>query len=99
MPVDRGAARQRGQGPPGFRALAAAGHRLLVRIHGQGTSYQQILNDVRKNLAVKFLRETQLSMDEIAERVGFSDSRNFRQAFKILVLGMSYFLESTDLYS
>ncbi len=48
----------------------------------QGTSYQQILNDVRKHLAIKFLRETSLSMDQIAERVGFSDARNFRQAFK-----------------
>ena len=55
---------------------------LRRRLAEQGTSYQQILNDVRKSLAVKFLRETRLTMDEIAERVGFSDSRNFRQAFK-----------------
>ena len=55
---------------------------LRRKLAEQGTSYQQILNDVRKRLAIKFLRETQLSMDEIAERVGFSDSRNFRQAFK-----------------
>jgi len=55
---------------------------LRRKLAEQGTSYQQILNDVRKSLAIKFLRETQLSMDEIAERVGFSDSRNFRQAFK-----------------
>jgi AraC-like DNA-binding protein len=55
---------------------------LRRKLADQGTSYQQILNDVRKSLAIKFLRETQLSMEEIAERVGFSDSRNFRQAFK-----------------
>ena len=55
---------------------------LRRRLTEQGTSYQQILNDVRKSLAVRFLRETRLSMDEIAERVGFSDSRNFRHAFK-----------------
>ena len=55
---------------------------LRRKLAEQGTSYQQILNDVRKSLAIKFLRETQLSMEEIAERVGFSDSRNFRQAFK-----------------
>jgi len=55
---------------------------LRRKLAEQNTSYQQILNDVRKTLAVKFLRETELSMDEIAQRVGFSDSRNFRQAFK-----------------
>lgn len=55
---------------------------LRRRLAGQGTSYQRILNEVRKNLAMRFLRETDLSMEEIAERVGFSDSRNFRQAFK-----------------
>lgn len=55
---------------------------LRRRLADQGTSYQQILNDVRKNLSIKFLRETNLSMEEIAERVGFSDSRNFRHAFK-----------------
>jgi AraC-like DNA-binding protein len=55
---------------------------LRRKLADQGTSYQKILNDLRKNLAIKFLRETSLSMEEIAERVGFSDSRNFRHAFK-----------------
>lgn len=75
--------------PSDFPSLSEIADRLYTtprtlrrRLAEQGTSYQQILNDVRKSLAVKFLRETQLSMDEIAERVGFSDSRNFRQAFK-----------------
>jgi AraC-like DNA-binding protein len=75
--------------PSDFPSLSEVAGRLYTtprtlrrKLADQGTSYQQILNDVRKSLAVKFLRETQLSMDEIAERVGFSDSRNFRQAFK-----------------
>lgn len=55
---------------------------LRRKLAGQGTSYQQILNETRKHLAIKFLRETNLSMDQIAERVGFSDARNFRHAFK-----------------
>lgn len=55
---------------------------LRRKLADQGTSYQQILNETRKHLAIKFLRETNLSMDQIAERVGFSDARNFRQAFK-----------------
>lgn len=55
---------------------------LRRKLADQGTSYQQILNETRKHLAIKFLRETNLSMDQIAERVGFSDARNFRHAFK-----------------
>jgi AraC-like DNA-binding protein len=75
--------------PSNFPSLPAIADRLYTsprtlrrKLAEQGTSYQQILNDVRKSLAIKFLRETRLSLDEIAERVGFSDSRNFRQAFK-----------------
>jgi len=55
---------------------------LRRRLADQGTSYQQILNETRKGLAIKFLRETTLNMDQIAERIGFSDARNFRHAFK-----------------
>ena len=55
---------------------------LRRKLADQGTSYQQILNETRKHLAVKFLRETNLNMSQIAERVGFSDARNFRHAFK-----------------
>ena len=75
--------------PSDFPSLSEVANHLYTtprtlrrKLADQGTSYQQIFNDVRKSLAIKFLRETQLSMDEIAERVGFSDSRNFRQAFK-----------------
>ena len=75
--------------PSNFPSLPDVADRLYTtprtlrrKLAEQGTSYQQILNDVRKSLAIKFLRETRLSLDEIAERVGFSDSRNFRQAFK-----------------
>jgi AraC-like DNA-binding protein len=71
---------------PTFKEIAAqlytTPRTLRRRLAEQGTSYQQILNDVRKSLSIKFLRETSLSMEEIAERVGFSDSRNFRHAFK-----------------
>lgn len=46
-----------------------------------GTSYQSLLDQVRCNLAKDYLKTTQLSLDEIAERIGFSDSANFRHAF------------------
>lgn len=46
------------------------------------TSYQQILDEVRFRLARHYLASTDLNVEEISERVGFSDSANFRQAFR-----------------
>lgn len=54
-------------------------HRRLVEA---GTSYQAIIDGIRERLAVEFLERTDLSVDEIAERSGFSDVSNFRKAFK-----------------
>jgi AraC-like DNA-binding protein len=54
-------------------------HRRLVEL---GTGYQEILDDVRRRLAEEFLRNTGLSIEEIAARTGFSDASNFRKAFR-----------------
>ena len=54
-------------------------HRRLAEL-GQG--YQEILDGIRSRLAVEFLEQTRLSIDQIAERSGFSDVSNFRKAFK-----------------
>ena len=48
----------------------------------EGTSFTQILDDVRCNLASEYLRSTKLSIDDISELVGFSDASNFRHAFR-----------------
>lgn len=47
-----------------------------------GSGYQDILDDVRRSLAEEFLRNTGLSIEEIAARTGFSDAANFRKAFR-----------------
>ncbi|WP_457102221.1 helix-turn-helix transcriptional regulator, partial [Microbacterium sp. P5_E9] len=54
-------------------------HRRLV---DAGTSYQDIIDGIRKRLAIELLARTELSVDEIAERSGFADTSNFRKAFK-----------------
>lgn len=55
---------------------------LRRKLEAEGTSYKQILADVRKQLALKYLRETRLSVDDIAMSLGFSDASSFRQAFR-----------------
>jgi len=55
---------------------------LRRKLGAEGTSYKQILCDVRKQLALKYLRETRLGVDDIALLLGFSDASSFRQAFR-----------------
>ncbi|QFU75457.1 AraC family transcriptional regulator [Halioglobus maricola] len=46
------------------------------------SSFQSILNDVRRKLAIEYLTTSRLKLDEIAVLVGYTDLSNFRRAFK-----------------
>ncbi|QCY09454.1 AraC family transcriptional regulator [Pseudomonas sp. MPC6] len=46
------------------------------------TSFQNLADDVRAHLAIDYLSNSNISLDEVAERVGFSEYSNFRKAFK-----------------
>ncbi|WP_197484010.1 AraC family transcriptional regulator [Halioglobus sp. HI00S01] len=48
----------------------------------EGTSYQLLLNDVRRKLAIEYLTTSRLKLEEIAVLVGYTDLSNFRRAFK-----------------
>ena len=48
----------------------------------ENTSFRAVLNDVRQELAVDYLVSTQLSVDEIAFLLGYSETSSFRHAFK-----------------
>ena len=48
----------------------------------EGTSFKDLVEDVRKNLALEYLRSTVLSVEEIALRLGYSDAPSFSHAFK-----------------
>ena len=55
---------------------------LRRKLEAEGTSYSALLSDVRKALALDFLASTELSIDDIANALGFSDAVGFRHAFK-----------------
>jgi AraC-like DNA-binding protein len=55
---------------------------LRRRLRNLNTSYQEILDDVRKRLALQYLHTTNWTIDEIAYQLGYGDPSNFRQAFK-----------------
>jgi AraC-like DNA-binding protein len=52
------------------------------RLADEGLSYQSIVDGMRRSLATELLENTHLSIDQVAERVGFADATSFRKAFK-----------------
>ncbi|SDH91251.1 AraC-type DNA-binding protein [Pseudomonas benzenivorans] len=64
------------------RALHTSGRSLRRHLSSMGTGYQQVLDEVRKSLALQYLTTTHLPLYEIAYLLGFNDPSNFRRAFK-----------------
>lgn len=54
---------------------------LRRRLVAEGTSYKQIVQNVRCQLAEEYLRDSPLSITEIADMLGYGDVANFRRAF------------------
>ncbi|WP_372764669.1 helix-turn-helix domain-containing protein [Litorivivens sp.] len=55
---------------------------LKRRLKAEGASYQQLKDDQRLRQASAWLMEGQLTVDQIADRLGYSDASNFAKAFK-----------------
>ena len=54
-------------------------HRRLLR---EGTSYQEIKDELKKDIAINLLTKEKRPVYEVAERIGFSDARSLTRAFK-----------------
>jgi AraC-like DNA-binding protein len=54
---------------------------LRRRLKDLDTSYQKILDDVRKELAIQYLTTTDLSTQQVADLLGYTEVTNFRRAF------------------
>lgn len=52
------------------------------RLEDEGTSFREILDEVRHTLAVEHLKSGRFNIEEIAFMLGYSDLANFRRAFK-----------------
>ncbi|GGD77686.1 AraC family transcriptional regulator [Caballeronia grimmiae] len=55
---------------------------LRRRLEAEGTSFLAIVDDVRRSLALEYLKTTKMSTDDVAMLLGFSDAANFRRALK-----------------
>ena len=52
------------------------------KLDSAGTSYQQLLDDTREELAREYMQKKQLSVSEIAYMLGYTDLSSFSRAFK-----------------
>lgn len=64
------------------RSLAITDRTLQRRLHAEKTSFQQLLDDARHELARKYLAEDRYSLAQVADLLGFVDSSNFFRACK-----------------
>lgn len=55
---------------------------LIRRLKLENTSYQATLDKVRKELAVWYLSQGKLSIELVAERLGYVDTSNFSRVFR-----------------
>jgi AraC-like DNA-binding protein len=63
-------------------ALGMTARTLQRRLSAQRKSFSDIFDDVRKVLALEYLKSTQASIDDIAELLSFADAASFRKSFR-----------------
>ena len=72
--------------PPTLAAIAKflelSERSLRRQLREQGISFRGLLDELRTQIALKYLRTTRLPNEDIALALGFSDAANFRRAFR-----------------
>jgi len=64
------------------RELATSGRTLQRRLSAEGVSYQELLDEARKEAAARYLSESVFAIGEVAYLVGYSEPAPFYRAFK-----------------
>jgi len=72
--------------PPTFAEVAATLHlsprTLRRRLADEGASYRTLLDEVREKLAEELLVNGRLTVEEVAQRLGYSETSSFTHAFR-----------------
>jgi len=55
---------------------------LQARLAGDGARFSELVETQRETLARQHLKQSTLSLDEIAERLGYGEQTSFGRAFK-----------------
>lgn len=63
-------------------ALHLSSRSLQRRLTDEGTTYKDVLDELRRELALSYLREARHSISEITYLLGYSDTSSFSHAFR-----------------
>jgi len=63
-------------------ALHLTSQTLRRRLKDEGVSFQVIKDNLRRDLSIHYLNNSEYSVQEIAELLGFAETSNFHRAFK-----------------
>lgn len=63
-------------------SLFMSSRTLQRRLQNAGTSFKTILTEVRQGLALKYIRDSRLTLTELSFQLGFSEMSAFSRAFK-----------------
>ncbi|MNR30432.1 HTH-type transcriptional regulator VirS [compost metagenome] len=55
---------------------------LLRRLKDEGTTFQEVLDRLREELAYEYLGRTETTVQTVSSMLGFSDASTFSRAFK-----------------
>jgi AraC-like DNA-binding protein len=64
------------------RRLNMTERSLRRRLRAEGTSFRQLHEELQMQAAIGYLRDTAITVEAIAENLGYSDTANFRRAFR-----------------
>ena len=64
------------------RALGLSERTLARQLSAEGTSYQQIVNELRRDTAKSYLSDPALSIGQVAYLLGYSEQSAFTTAFR-----------------
>jgi AraC-like DNA-binding protein len=64
------------------RSLRTSSRSLRRFLQSMGTSYQTLIDESRRARAEEWVRSTHMTIEQVSGRLGFSDVRSFRRAFK-----------------
>ncbi len=63
-------------------ALFMSPRNLQRKLEAEGTTFKTLLTEIRRDLALKYIQDTELTLTEISFMLGFSEMSAFSRAFK-----------------
>jgi AraC-like DNA-binding protein len=64
------------------KGLAVSSRQLQSKLKAEGVTYQQLLDRIRQEMAIRYLRKPEVTICDIAFLLGFSEQSAFNHAFK-----------------